>query len=43
MHKVTVFYRDYKTVNGLTMPHTLETAVERRQAVAQDDHPEAWP
>ena len=27
MHKVTIFSRDYKTVNGLTVPHTLETAV----------------
>jgi hypothetical protein len=28
MHKVAVFYRDYKQVNGLTIPHTLETVVE---------------
>jgi outer membrane lipoprotein-sorting protein len=27
-HKVAVFFRDYKTVNGLNIPHTLETAVE---------------
>lgn len=27
-HKVVVFYRDYKTVSGLNLPHTLETAVE---------------
>ena len=27
MHKVAVFYRDYKTVNGLTVPHTFETVV----------------
>ena len=27
MRPVTVFYRDYKTVNGLVIPHTLETAV----------------
>jgi hydroxylamine reductase (hybrid-cluster protein) len=23
-----VFFRDYKVVNGLNIPHTLETAVE---------------
>ena len=28
MHKVTVFYRDYKAVKGLQMPMTLETVVE---------------
>jgi outer membrane lipoprotein-sorting protein len=28
MHKVAIYYRDYKTVKGLTMPYTLETAVE---------------
>jgi hypothetical protein len=28
MHKVAVYYRDYKPENGLTMPHVLETAVE---------------
>jgi hypothetical protein len=28
MRKVAVFYRDYKTVNGLAIPHTLETAVD---------------
>ena len=28
MHKVAIFYRDYKTVSGLTVPHTLETVVE---------------
>lgn len=27
-HKVAVFYRDYKTVGGLNIPHTLETAVD---------------
>ena len=27
-HKVTVFFRDYKAVNGLNIPHTLETVVE---------------
>ena len=27
-HKVSVYYRDYKTVNGLNIPHTLETAVD---------------
>jgi outer membrane lipoprotein-sorting protein len=27
-HKVEVFFRDYKTVNGLNIPHTLETVVE---------------
>jgi outer membrane lipoprotein-sorting protein len=27
-HKVAVFFRDYKTVNGLNIPHTLETVVE---------------
>jgi outer membrane lipoprotein-sorting protein len=27
-HKVAVFLRDYKTVNGLNIPHTLETVVE---------------
>ena len=28
VHKVTVWYRDFKTVDGLKMPMTLETAVE---------------
>jgi len=28
LHKVSVFYRDYKTVNGLTVPYTFETAVD---------------
>ncbi len=32
MHPVMVYYRDYKTVNGVTMPQVLETAV---QGVAQ--------
>jgi outer membrane lipoprotein-sorting protein len=27
-HKVAVYYRDYKTVGGLSIPHTLETVVE---------------
>lgn len=27
-HKVAVFFRDYKGVGGLQMPHTLETVVE---------------
>ncbi len=27
-HKVTVFYRDFKAVGGLKIPHTLETVVE---------------
>jgi outer membrane lipoprotein-sorting protein len=27
-HKVAIYYRDYKTENGLNMPHVLETAVE---------------
>lgn len=27
-HKVAVFFRDYKSVNGLNIPHTLETVVE---------------
>jgi outer membrane lipoprotein-sorting protein len=27
-HKVAVFFRDYKTVNGLNIAHTLETVVE---------------
>jgi outer membrane lipoprotein-sorting protein len=27
-HKVAVFYRDYKTVGGLNIPHTLETVVD---------------
>jgi outer membrane lipoprotein-sorting protein len=27
-HKVAVFFRDYKTVGGLKMAHTLETVVE---------------
>ena len=27
-HKVAVFFRDYKTVNGLNIPHTLETVVD---------------
>jgi outer membrane lipoprotein-sorting protein len=28
MHKVSIYYRDYKKVDGLTLAHTLETAVE---------------
>lgn len=28
VHKVAVFYRDYKTVGGLNIPHTLETVVD---------------
>ena len=28
MHKVSVFYRDYKTVDGLKIPMTLETVVD---------------
>lgn len=28
VHKVAVFYRDFKTVNGLRVPMTLETVVE---------------
>jgi outer membrane lipoprotein-sorting protein len=28
MRKVAIYYRDYKTENGLTMPRVLETAVE---------------
>jgi len=28
LHKVVVYYRDYKTVNGLSIPRTLETVVE---------------
>jgi hypothetical protein len=28
MHKVWVYYRDYKTVNGLGIPRTLETVVD---------------
>lgn len=28
VHKVTVFYRDFKTVDGLKIPMTLETVVE---------------
>lgn len=27
-HKVAVFYRDYRTVKGLAVPHTLETVVD---------------
>jgi outer membrane lipoprotein-sorting protein len=27
-HKVAVFYRDYRTVKGLTVAHTLETVVD---------------
>ena len=27
-HKLAVFFRDYKTVSGLVIPHTLETVVE---------------
>jgi outer membrane lipoprotein-sorting protein len=27
-HQVAVFYRDFKTVNGLVIPHTLETTVD---------------
>ncbi len=29
MHKVWVYYRDYKTVSGLGIPRTLETVVDR--------------
>jgi len=28
LHKVAVFYRDYKTVAGLKVPHTLETVTD---------------
>lgn len=28
VHKVAVFFRDYKAVNGLQIPHTLETVVD---------------
>ncbi len=28
MRNVTVFYRDYRTANGLTLPYAFETAVE---------------
>jgi hypothetical protein len=28
MHKVAIFYRDFKSVNGLQIPHTMETVVE---------------
>lgn len=28
MRNVAIYYRDYKTDNGLTMPHTFETIVE---------------
>ena len=28
MHKVFVYYRDYKTEHGLSIPRVLETAVE---------------
>jgi hypothetical protein len=28
MHSVAVYYRDYKTVAGVTLPQVLETAVE---------------
>ena len=28
LHKVAVFYRDFKTVRGLSLPHTLETVVD---------------
>jgi hypothetical protein len=28
VRKVTVYYRDYKQVNGLAVPHTLETVVD---------------
>jgi outer membrane lipoprotein-sorting protein len=28
LHKVSVFYRDYKTVGGLNIAHTLETVVD---------------
>jgi outer membrane lipoprotein-sorting protein len=28
LHQVVVYYRDYKTVGGLTLPQILETAVE---------------
>jgi outer membrane lipoprotein-sorting protein len=28
LHKVAIYYRDYRTVDGLTLAHTLETAVE---------------
>jgi hypothetical protein len=29
MHKVAVFYRDFKPVGGLQFPHTIETVVEK--------------
>jgi outer membrane lipoprotein-sorting protein len=28
LHKVAIYYRDYKSARGLTFPHVLETAVE---------------
>ncbi len=28
LHNVTIYYRDYKTENGLKVPHVLETVVE---------------
>lgn len=28
LRNVAIYYRDYKTVNGLTLPHVLETVVE---------------
>jgi len=28
LHKVAVYYRDYQSVGGLTLPHTLETVVD---------------
>ncbi len=29
LHNVLVYYRDYKTLNGLAFPHTLETVVDK--------------
>jgi hypothetical protein len=28
MHNVEIYYRDYKTENGLTLPYVFETVVE---------------
>jgi hypothetical protein len=32
MHNVAIYYRDYKTENGLTVPYVLETVVEGAKA-----------
>lgn len=39
MRCIEIYYRDYKSVNGLMVPGVLETTVEG-QAIAQGDHRE---